>query len=309
MGRVLVLGARGRMGRWAVHAFRAAGWTVKGFIRKTTASIDETVECIQGDALNPADVRNASRDIDIIVNALNQPYELWASTLPQLTNSVIEAAKSTGATVVLPGNVYNYGISMPPKLKEDTPHRPSTRKGQLREDMEQKYRNSGVQTLILRAGDFIEPNRTGNWFDTYISPNIHDGVLTYPGPTNIAHAWAYLPDVARAMVELANIRKTLPTFESVGFPGHTISGEQLRYEAIDLLDRPVRIKSFPWWLLAVIAPFRPRIREVLEMRYLWNIPHEIDGTRFRQLRPTFESTPMKVMLRNAWGLSNVAVAQ
>jgi hypothetical protein len=34
-----------------------------------------------------------------------------------------------------------------------------------------------------------------------------------------------------------------------------------------------KVSAFPWWLMALISPFVSTIRELSEMRYLWNVPH------------------------------------
>lgn len=301
--RVLVLGATGRMGRAAVNAFQTAGWHVRAFARRAPDRLPAGVDLVMGDAFDSNAVAAAATGTgaedaaDVIINALNPPYERWADDLPRLTDSVIHAAREAGATVILPGNVYNYGADMPPVLTETTPHRPTTRKGRLREDLERSYRASGVPTIVLRAGDFIERKKTGNWFDTYIAHAIHKGVLTYPGPTDIAHAWAYLPDLAAAMVGLAERRASLAPFESIGFEGHTFSGETLRTLASVIVGRSIRMKSFPWTMLRLVALFNPTVREVLEMRYLWNVPHEIDGRRLRALLPDFRPTSLPDVLR------------
>jgi hypothetical protein len=39
-----------------------------------------------------------------------------------MTAAVTDAAKATGATVLIPGNVYNYGQNLPPRLSAATPH-------------------------------------------------------------------------------------------------------------------------------------------------------------------------------------------
>ena len=300
--KVLILGANGRMGRWAAQAFGEADWSVRCFARGSGGTPPDWVT---GNARDSRAVAEAAEGCDVIVNALNPPYEQWAGELPGLTASVLHAARTSGATVILPGNVYNYGEGMPLLLTESTPHRPTTKKGRLREEMEDQYRvavAAGVRTIVLRAGDFIESNKTGNWFDTYLTAKVHRGVLTYPGPYDIPHAWAYLPDLARAMVGLAGRREGLAPFETFGFPGHTFTAETLRQHASDLLGRPVRLKSFPWTVLRLMALFDRSIREVLEMRYLWRIPHQIDGTKLARALPEFRATPLADVLRDAWGL-------
>jgi nucleoside-diphosphate-sugar epimerase len=293
---VLVLGARGRFGRAAVTTFRDANWQVRAFVRPNkSTSFGPGIEIVEGDAFDLNAVRNAAREVDVIVHALNPPYPRWQQDLPRLTESVLNAARAAGASVMIPGNVYNYGSGMPENLREETSHLPTTRKGVLREAMEQAFRQAagdGVHTVVLRAGDFIESARTGNWFDTYVTAKLDRGIAVYPGPLHQVHAWAYLPDMARAMVALAE-REGDPTgFESFNFGGYNVTGAELVAAMEAKTGRPLKVRSVPWLAMRLIAPFVPLIREVLEMRYLWNVPHAIDGSRLQETLPNFRPTPL-----------------
>ena len=103
---VIVLGAKGRFGRAAVDAFLAAGWHVRAFGRSwPAAGSRENLERIEGDAFDAAAVANAATGWQVMVNALNPPYPQWTRDLPRFTANVIAAAKASGATVMIPGNV------------------------------------------------------------------------------------------------------------------------------------------------------------------------------------------------------------
>lgn len=233
-GTALILGASGMFGRNAAAAFRAAGWTVRTFDR----SRDEMTE--------------AARGADVIVNALNPPaYKGWATVIPAITESVIAAARASGATVIVPGNVYHFGDA-PGTWSEDTPPRPTSKKGRIRAAMEARYREAaeahGVRIVILRGGDFIDTRPGGAWMDIVLG-GIGKGALTYPGPTDIDHAWAYLPDMARAAVALAERREQLATFEDIPFPGLALTGETLRALVEAALGSKLRLKGTPWWAI------------------------------------------------------------
>src|SRR5437879_5971354 len=76
-----------------------------------------------------------------------------------------------------------------------------------------------------RAGDFYGGGR-GSWFDLVIAKEIGRGRLVYPGPLDLPHEWAYLPDVVAAMLRLVEIREALPAFATFGFPGHAVTGRE-----------------------------------------------------------------------------------
>ena len=300
---VIILGAKGRFGRAAQRAFLEAGWDVTAFGRNWSAPALAGVTQVSGDAFDSGALIAACVGHDVIVNALNPPYTQWAKALPALTRNVIKAAQASGATVMIPGNVYTYGQNMPPVLSEDTGQHPTCRKGKLRMTMEERFAAANdVRTIILRAGDFIEAEQTGNWFDSQITNKVAKGSIMYPGPTDLPHAWAYLPDMARAMVGLAEKRDSLAKFETFGFAGYTLTGEELIASIQQLVGRTLKRGKMPWFALALMQPFSALMREVYEMRYLWQTAHGIDGTKLQNTLPDWEPTPLDDCLKKVVAL-------
>lgn len=295
--RVLILGANGRFGRAASDAFVAAGWRVVEVARNGTARADRSR--LVFDAGDASVLSAAASGMDVIVNALNPPYPLWQDEVPRMTASVIAAARANGCTVMIPGNVYNYASRMPEMIRADTPQEPDTRKGRIRVEMEAAYHMAGIRTIVLRAGDFIEGRDSGNWFETHMTNRLHKGVFTYPGNPDIPHAWAWLPDMARATVALCEMRATLPDVADIPYPGITLTGREMRDHLEAIHGGTLRLKRAPWTLLRAIALGSPLMREVLEMRYLWDTPHQIAPEAFRAVLPDVPITPAREVLRLA----------
>ena len=60
-----------------------------------------------------------------------------------------------------------------------------------------------------------------------MAPSLRKGALTYQGQLGIERAWAFLPDLARATVLLAEQRETLDRFVDVPFTGYTLTAEKM----------------------------------------------------------------------------------
>jgi len=277
---VLILGPSGKIGSHAASAFWNGGWQVRDYRRGT-------------------DMIAAAQGCDVIVNGLNPPnYHDWARQIPAITDQVLAAARASGATVILPGNVYTFG-DQAGTWSETTPQKPVSRKGRIRMEMEQAYRDSGVPTINLRAGTFIDPERNGDVMSVVLLRNIAKGRITTMGDPDVDQAYCYLPDWAEAARQLADRRSSLARYEDVPFPGHTFTVTQLKSALEAELARPLRIERFPWWAMALAAPVWELARELREMRYLWSTPHRLDGSKLRRLLPDFAATDLASVLRAA----------
>jgi nucleoside-diphosphate-sugar epimerase len=158
-----------------------------------------------------------------------------------------------------------------------------------------------LRVAIVRAGDFFGGPGRGSWFDLVILKSLVSGRVVYPGRTDRAHAWAYLPDLAQAFVMVAQQRARLAPFETLHFPGHAPTGNQLvaaiaaSARRLKLLsaDAQVRVGDLPWPLLAVGGLFVPMWRELGEMRYLWDVPHRLSGERLAAIIGQVPATPLE----------------
>ncbi len=175
--------------------------------------------------MNREDVARAARGCAVIVHAVNPPgYRKWAQLVLPMIDNTIEAAVAVGATIVLPGTVYNYGPDAFPVLDETSPQRPVTRKGAIRVELEERLRAAsvrGARVIIVRAGDFFGPRAGNNWFSQgLVKPGTPVKQVQVPGDSGVGHQWGYLPDVARTMIELIKRREKLGAFETFHMAGH-----------------------------------------------------------------------------------------
>ena len=280
----LVLGANGGIGGEVTRTLLARGWQVRALVRDPArAGAIEGVQWLAGDALDGDAVVRAAQGTALIVHAVNPPgYRNWGTlVLPMLDNS-IAAAQASGARLLVPGTVYNYGSGTAQPLREASAQRPSSRKGAIRVEMERRLQASGVRTLIVRAGDFFGPRAGNNWFSqAMVKPGQVLRSISHPGDVGVGHAWAYLPDLAETMVRLVEQEARLGVFETFHFRGHWDGDGSALIEAIRAAcgDADIKAGRVPWMAFRLLAPFVPLFRELLEMRYLWREPIELDNAR------------------------------
>ena len=301
----LVIGITGSIGREVAEALLRRGWQVRALHRDPSAariagSLPSSVQWVKGDAMQSSDVVEAARGTGLIVHAANPPnYRNWRGlALPMLDNT-IAAARSSNARILMPATIYNFGADTPRILKENSPQIPTTRKGQVRVEMELKLQKAslyGVRSIVVRAGDFFGPGAGNSWLTRgMVRARGRVRSVYNPGPREVGHSWAYVPDLAETMVRLVECARPMSTYEVFHFRGHWLEHGVEMAEGVcsvfGISNR--RIKPFPWWAIKLASPIVNALREMLEMRYLWQIPLELDNTKLQALMGAETHTPLE----------------
>jgi nucleoside-diphosphate-sugar epimerase len=284
--------------------FKDGGWNVHALQRRGEAPIEKRngITWFRGDALNAADVVAAAKGCSVIVHAVNPPgYRRWSELVLPMVDNSIAAATTLGATLVLPGTIYNFGPDAFPRLSEDSPQHPVTRKGAIRVEMERRVfaaSKNGARVLIVRAGDFFGAAGGNNWFSQgLVKPGKSVKTISNPGRKGVGHQWSYLPDVARTMVELLERRDSLEPFAVFHMGGHWDADGSQMCESIQRVvarrtGKTPRVSAFPWWLLSLASPFITTFREMREMRYLWRESIRMDNSRLIAVLGKEPHTPL-----------------
>jgi nucleoside-diphosphate-sugar epimerase len=215
-----------------------------------------------------------------------------------MLDNTIAAAKIHNSKIVLPATVYNYGRNSAKVLNENSPQIPSSGKGQVRVEMELKLQQAsvcGVRSIVVRAGDFFGPDAGNSWLTRgMVRARGRSSWVFYPGPRDVGHAWAYLPDLAETMVRLIMCESVMSNYEVFHFRGHWFErGAELAQHVCR--ERGINqrmVLPFPWWAVRMGAPFVDALREMLEMRYLWQVPLELDNAKLRALIGAEPHTPI-----------------
>ena len=298
---ILILGANGRLGAVAANAFADAGWNVFAQVRRSGAFRHARITPVRIPLQHTDALAGSCRGTRTVLHAVNVPYTRWGAEVLSLGRLGMDVAQRLDATFMLPGNVYGYGAGMPSRLTPETPERPTAGKGRIRVALESEMRHramSGLESVVIRAGDFFGCG-PGGWFDQVILKSLAAGKLVYPGPLDVAHAWAYVPDLASAFVAVAQGPR-LSGFSALGFPGHNATGRQLlgalESAALQVGFYPRRGRfrrgSFPWPIIRLGALVVPAFRELAELSYLWERPHALDGMALDRRVGTLPQTPL-----------------
>ena len=305
MKTALILGITGTFGGHVAAALQQKGYALRTLLRdpKKLPANFAGAEVVQGDVADIDSLRRATADVEVMVYGVNPPKYQWQGrALPWLENAA-RVAEQQGLTMLFPGNVYVFDPADGPDFDEAASMHPVSSKGAIRLAMEQRLQRAaetGAQVIILRAGDFIAPGAGSAWLQVLLKAKGEGYTLGVPGPRDLPHTWAYLPDLARTAAELLERRGALPAFNVFHYHGHRVSFNEMAEAIHQASGRPVKLQAFPWWALRLAAPFSEMFRGLLEMRYLWRrqvnmVDHRLQQTLGRQV----PSTPLPQALVEA----------
>ena len=80
----------------------------------------------------------------------------------------------------------------------------------------------------------------------------------YPGPLDVPHTWAYLPDVAETFVRL--LGADLGPFETFHMQGQQATGHAFIAALEAAAGRKLKVSQMPWLAVAAVAPFHETFR-------------------------------------------------
>jgi nucleoside-diphosphate-sugar epimerase len=295
----LILGGSGSFGGAVAREMLGRGWQVRLLARQPDKASLQGAEVVQGDALDGEALARAAEGRGVIVHGVNYPYHQWVPNMERVTSNVLRAARAHGATVLFPGNVYGFGAQTEEALPETAGMRPNSDKGKLRVRLETMLRTATLdgkaRVLVVRAGDYFGPTVRNGMVDRVFGNAVQGKAMQVFGRSDIAHQWSYVPDLARLAVDLLEKGDQLEPYDVIHDRGH-VARPQLAFlrEVAAQAGKPdLKIQRVPWLLLRLAAFFDPVVRELLEMRYLFDRSVIIDDPRRQALLPNFQRTPIE----------------
>lgn len=307
----LVLGATGSIG-YAVTANLLARQLPVTILVRNRAKAEAlfpsqpTLTIVEGDVQDTALLNRAALGKDFVFHGINYPYHQWFGNMDTVTNKVIDAARQTHATIILPGNVYNFGLIAEP-IREDSRPNPCTRKGQLRVEieamLEQAAKVGTCRVLNVRLPDFWGPNVLNEGMKPIFDNALTGKALPWIVNADIPHQLVYTSDAAEIIVRLLlrtwnRGRQMADTsYEVWNYGGTTEPSMRAWFGQIsELAGKPAKVQVYSRFMIGLLGVFMPVLREVKEMLYLYDNTIVLDDQKVRTLFPDFRPTPMNEAL-------------
>ena len=205
--RHLVLGA-GPVGRATAALLAERGEDVVLASRSGAGPEVPGVRRVAVDATDAAALTALAEGVDVLYNCLNPgDYTAWTREWPPMAAAVLAAAESSGALLVITGNLYPYGPVDRPMV-EGMPDAATDTKGVLRArmwaDAVAGHEAGRLRAVEVRGSDYVGPGVGDNGHVTRQVPALLEGkAVRVLGSADQPHSWTDVRDMARAMVAVA----------------------------------------------------------------------------------------------------------
>lgn len=256
------------------------------------------IEIITGDVLERDNLKEVAKDKDFIFHGINYPYNLWEKNMENATNNVIEAAGMNKATIIFPGNIYEYGNIK--EIKEDTIPSPTTRKGKIRlklHDIMLAAAESNIcKVIFVRLPDFFGPNVTNGLIEPIFGNASSGKKMVYLLNADVPHQFVYTPDAAKVM-HLLSLKNDLPVFSEFNFASFVVpSFREWAGQIAEIAGSTTKVQVIPKLLINILALFNPVVKELKENYYLFENNVQLKDEKVRKLLPDFRDTARDEMI-------------
>lgn len=289
-----ILGAGGSIGVELAKALPAYTTRIR-LVSRSPKKVNATDELMTADLSKSADIDRAVAGSAIVYVTIGFEYKanVWQQVWPVFMRHVIEACKKHGTKLVFFDNVYMYDPDHLNPMTEETPMRPSSKKGAVRKelaDMIMKEVNSGqLMALIARAADFIGP-KNSVLVETVYGNFLKGKKANWFSDVSRLHNFTFTPDAGKATALLGNTPDAYNQVWHLPTDRSQLTGKQW----IELFARQMNVEPqyqvLPTWMMGVLGIFVPVLKEFKEMAYQYDRDYVFDSSKFERRFPDFKPT-------------------
>lgn len=296
---IAIIGA-GTLGTALAHEFASRGLATRIVSRHApAAAIPDASTHIAADARDADALARALDCASIVIQTSQPPYPAWAAEFPALQRGIVTATQAAGAKLVLADNLYMYGAGDNGTITDATAEVPCSVKGRVRKSMANDalaaHADGRLEVVLTRPSNYIG---TGYSFTRQLlTDRARAGkAMQVFGRLDQVHSFSYVPDVARAMADVALADDAygrawiLPAMEAI-----------TQRDLCDTLwhgagqSGPAKIQALRGLGMAAIGLVNPMVKASIEMAYEFDAPYVVRAHDFEQ-RFGWTATPVATAL-------------
>ncbi|CAK9023688.1 Oxidoreductase HTATIP2 [Durusdinium trenchii] len=325
MDKVVIVGANGPTGQALIDELvgqSAAAEIVacgrSGIVRKGAADSDvvkpAALDIVAPDAGDKLAALSQGASVVFCCVGLEYKGSVWSRDWPKVGQALVEGCSKSGATLVFLDNLYAFGPEgmdkMPLKESDSEFTKVSSKKkpfvrAQLDRTLLQAHADGKCKVALVRASDFYGPRVTmsmlGLVFEDVVIKKKKPMVLGNP---DLRHAQTYVPDIAKALVAVAQDSSAWGRAWHVpNAPAISLRESINRINKLNDKSGEAKFMQLDGMLLSVLSIFMGPVKELKEMIYAWKGEYTVDSSEFAAKFPQLaEPTSLEdgFAATNAW---------
>jgi len=254
-------------------------------------------ELFPADLLKQDEVIRAVEGSDVVYLLVGLPYKIkvWREQWPVVMRNTIEACKTHGSKLVFFDNIYMYDRDHLSLMDENTPIRPTSKKGVVRAEVATMLTNAveegELEALIARSADFYGPGKQENSVLAQMVFNrlAADKSAQWIHSIDHKHSFTYTPDASRGTAILGNTDDAYGEVWHLPTASNPMTGKQWIEAIAREFGVETKVQIVTNFMMTMMGLFVPALKEVKEMNYQYDRDYEFLSDKFNK-RFNFEPT-------------------
>jgi nucleoside-diphosphate-sugar epimerase len=279
-----ILGASGVIGRKLAKELFYYTDNIR-LVSRNPQKINETDELFTADLTIPHEVEKSIEGSDIVYLTVGLPYSYgkWKNDWPPLMKNVINACKRSNSKLVFFDNVYMYDRYHIKNMTEETPVRPTSKKGEIRaqiaKDLWDESDHGKIDAIIARSADFIGPQNS--ILTELVYNQLRKGKkANWLADVSKIHNFTNTIDAAKGTALLGNTPDAYNQIWHLPTDKTPMTGQQWVELFAEEMGTTPDYREISFWQLGLLGIFKPILKEIKEMGYQYDRDYYFDSSKF-----------------------------
>lgn len=287
-----ILGAGGVIGVELAKALAEYTQDIR-LVSRHPKKVNETDKIHAADLGDPAQAAIAIRGSKIVYLTVGLPYKIkiWQQNWPLIMHNVIKGCQIYKAKLVFFDNMYMYDRKALSNMTENSPVKPSSKKGKVRAEIAQMLLDEigSLKVLIARSADYYGPGTDLSLLVETVFKNFKQGKkANWFCSTDFKHSFTFTPDAGRATALLGNTDEAYNQIWHLPTDGNHLTGKQwIAAIAKEMIVEP-RYQVLNKTFIKILGLINADLKEFGEMLYQYDRDYVFNSAKFEK---TFDFKP------------------
>lgn len=295
--RIAIVGATGPTGRALAYELLGRKRAVRVVSRRADALQAcfpaQEFEKTPGDAMDLTSLAAALEGCELVIDCIGLAGSRMADH-PATARNIARVVRGSGARCLQVSSYWSFMPIGKLPLSERHPRQGGPPWVRLRREAEDVLRDAGA--AIVHLPDFFGPHVHTSTLQLALIDALNGRPMSWIGPAHVERDYIYVPDAMRVVAELLTRDEAYGTDWVVPGCG-PVSALGVAAILTRLLDREVRVRAAPPWLLRILGLFKKDLRGFMQVVPEYVKPISFDGAKLARLLGPTARTPYEDALR------------